>query len=224
MRMAARLFSLALGLAFSLRPASADAQISGKVEILEKGEEKQKVIRDLVVYVDGVRVPAPESLMSKRYQITSQNKSFGPRVEAVPVGATVGFPNLDPILHNVFSLSSGNRFDLGLYKSGASKDHRFDNPGLVRVYCNIHPQMSAFVLVLENPYFTWAKPDGSYRLETVPPGSYTVKAWHEKAQAEQRVEVGPGGKAGVNFLLDARRFKTVPHLNKEGKPYKREKY
>lgn len=213
---------LGLGLALLLAPSLSRAQISGKVEILEKGA-KQKVIRDVVVYVDGLTAPAPETLRTKRYQITSQNKSFGPRVEAVPLGATVSFPNLDPIMHNVFSLSPGNKFDLGLYKSGASKDRRFDRPGLVRVYCNIHPQMSAFVLVLENPYFTWAKPDGTFRIENVPPGTYTVKAWHEKAHAEQQVEVGSEG-ARISFLLDSRRFKEQPHLNKEGKPYKREKY
>jgi len=214
--------TLALGLCFGAAPLA--AQVSGRVEILEKDDAKQKVIREVVVYLDGPTAAAPETLRTKRYQITSQNKSFGPRVEAVTVGATVAFPNLDPIMHNVFSLSAGNKFDLGLYKSGASRDHRFDHPGLVRVYCNIHPQMSAFVLVLASPFFTWAKPDGTFRIENVPPGTYTLRAWSEKAQAEQNLEVAREGASGVKLVLDTRRFKEQPHLNKEGKPYKREKY
>jgi plastocyanin len=200
------------------------AQITGKVEILEKGDVKARVVREVVVFVDGVDGEIPDAIRTKRVQIASQNKSFEPRLEAVPVGGAVSFPNLDPIMHNVFSLSTGNKFDLGLYKSGASKDQRFQTPGLVRIYCNIHPQMSAFVMVLPNSYFSWARPDGSFRIDAVPPGVYTVKAWNERAEAEQQVKVGAAGTSGVTFLLDARRFKQKPHLNKFGKPYKREKY
>lgn len=214
--------ALALGLVFS--PAQGSAHISGNVELIEKGDTKEKIIRDVIIYVDGVKAGFPEEMRRKRYQITSQNKAFGPRVEVVPEGAAVSFPNVDDIMHNVFSLSPGNKFDLGLYKSGAAKDHRFENPGLVRIYCNIHPQMSAFVVVLENPYFTTARPEGSFRIDGVPPGTYTVKAWHERAQAEKTVEVGAQGASGVSFVLDARRFKGAPHLNKFGKPYGREKY
>ena len=135
----------------------------------------------------------------------------------------MNFPNRDQIMHNAFSLSRGNRFDLGLYKSGAAKKHRFENPGLVRIYCNIHPQMSAFVLVVDNPYFVEVERDGTYRIEGVPPGSYTVKAWHEKARGQKKVTVGESGARGVNFTLDARRYKKRAHLNKFGKPYKRKR-
>ena len=210
---------------FGVWPGTSAAEhISGRVEVLEKGDVKEKLIRDVVVFVDGLKAPLPEEPRRRRFQITSQNKAFGPRVEAVPVGAVVSFPNLDPIMHNVFSLSPSNKFDLGLYKAGAAKDQRLDGPGLVRIYCNIHPQMSAFVLVLENPYFTEARPDGTFRIENVPPGTYTVKAWFEKAQAEKVVVVGAQGASNATFLLDARRFKTETHMNKFGKPYGREKY
>jgi len=158
------------------------------------------------------------------YNIVMENKTFSPHLQVIPKGEEVSFPNRDEIMHNAFSLSPGNRFDLGLYKSGASKSQRFETPGVVRLYCNIHPQMSAFVLVMENPYFARVAPDGSYRIPDVPPGIYTVKAWHEKGEAEKRVMVGGQGARGVDFQIDARRFKPKPHLNKFGKPYKRERY
>ena len=97
-------------------------------------------------------------------------KRFDPRVVAVRKNATVEFPNADPIYHNVFSVSGANRFDLGLYRSGASKSKKFDEPGLVRVYCNIHPQMVGFVMVVDSDFVAVTGPDGAFRFESVPPG------------------------------------------------------
>jgi plastocyanin len=215
---------LALALVLQPDPIRPPTHVTGKIEILDKGGIKRKVIQDVVVFVDGVKASVPEALRTEKVTITSQNKSFVPHVEAVPVGSTVTFPNVDDIMHNVFSISRGNRFDLGLYKSGAKKTHRFDKPGLVRVYCNIHPQMSAFVLVIDNPYYTWAKPDGTFRIENVPPGNYTLRAWHEQADAEAEITVREGGAGDVQFVLDASRFKKKPHMNKFGKPYKKRVY
>jgi plastocyanin len=212
---------LALALALQPAPTRPPTHITGKIEILDKGQVKRKVIQDVVVFVDGIKAPVPDALRTEKVIITSQNKSFIPHVEAVPVGSTVTFPNMDNIMHNVFSISRGNRFDLGLYKSGKKKTHRFDKSGLVRIYCNIHPQMSAFVLILDNPYYTWAKPDGSFRIENVPPGSYTLRAWHEQAQGEAKITVREGGTGDVQLVLDASRFKKKPHLNKFGKSYKK---
>jgi plastocyanin len=217
------LVGIALALAIESSLASAPTRISGHVEILDKGDVKRKVVQNAIVYIDGVQATVPPALLSEKYKIASQNKSFTPHVQAVPVGAKVTFPNLDDIMHNVFSISRGNRFDLGLYKSGASKTNQFKNPGLVRIYCNIHPQMSAFVMVLENPYFAWVQPDGSFRIDHVPSGNYTLKAWHEQAKAETQVRVGAGGADNVQMVLDARRFKKRPHKNKFGKPYKKKR-
>jgi len=217
------LVGIVLALIIESSLASAPTHITGRVEILDKGETKRKVVQNAIVYVDDVQATVPPALLSEKYKIASQNKSFTPHVQAVPVGGRVSFPNLDNIMHNVFSISRGNRFDLGLYKSGASKTQQFQEPGLVRIYCNIHPQMNAFVLVLENPYFAWVRPDGSFRIDHVPSGNYTLKAWHEQAQAEAQVRVGAGGVANVELLLDARRFKKKPHNNKFGKSYKKKR-
>ena len=99
----------------------------------------------------------------------------------VPVGSTVSFPNHDPFNHNVFSLSEENPFDLGLYGRDEVRSVRFARPGLVRVYCNVHAQMSALVVVRDNPWYAQPASDGSFTLGPVPPGSYALHAWHERA-------------------------------------------
>ncbi len=204
-------------------PLEGSAQISGSVALVEKGGVVRKVVEGALVYVDGVEATPARDLSARKVTISSRDKAFTPRVQAVTVGESVTFPNLDDIMHNVFSLSKGNRFDLGLYKSGAKKDFVFENPGLVRVYCNIHPHMSAFVQVLPNPYFTWVQPDGGFNIARVPPGQYTLKVWHEEAQTSQPVVVSEGGASGVLLKLDVSQYKKRSHLNKFGKPYKRKR-
>ncbi len=215
-------FLLVLTLLWTL-PASSRAQVSGQVEVLEKGGVKRPVIQDVLVYIDGVSVETTTQGSARHQTIRSRNKAFEPRVAAVLAGTTVTFPNLDDIMHNVFSLSKGNRFDLGLYKSGAQKDFVLRNPGLVRVYCNIHPQMSAFVHVTDNPYYTWAQPDGAFRIEGVPPGRYTLRVWNEQEETTKPVLVTEQGASGVLVQLDVSSYKRRPHLNKFGKPYKKKR-
>ncbi len=182
------------------------------------------MVRDVLVYLEGVRSEIPASMRDWRVSIGSRNKSFEPHVEVVPLGGSVSFPNHDDIMHNVFSLTKGNKFDLGLYKSGAKKDFTFASPGLVRVYCNIHPQMSALLQVMENPYFAWTSPDGGFLIDGVPPGNYQLKAWHEEGETAQPVSVTESGASGLVVRLDVSGFAKRPHMNKFGKPYKREKY
>jgi hypothetical protein len=113
-------------------------------------------------------------------------------------GSTVRFPNEDPVFHNVFSLSRVRSFDLGRYPKGASKSVRFERAGIVQVFCHIHTDMSAVVLVLENPFFT-VPARGHYAIEGVPPGDYRVVAWHERIKPlEYRVHV----EAGKTAVLD----------------------
>jgi len=208
---------------FALSVGALRADVSGRVVVVEKGSRERPLSAGVLIYLDGGDGVAPVVDGTKRAAITSRDKTFEPRVTAVVVGESVTFPNVDDIMHNVFSLSKGNRFDLGLYKSGASKEFVFETPGLVRVYCNIHPQMSAFVQVRPNPYFAWVGPDGSFRIEGVPAGQYTLRSWHEEGESTQPIVVTENGAMGLVVTLDVSQFKKRPHLNKFGKPYKRKR-
>src|SRR5262245_29418164 len=112
-------------------------------------------------------------------QMDQRNETFVPHLLAVTVGTVVDFPNDDRTYHNVFSLSKAKRFDLGRYASGRSKSVRFDRPGIVRVFCDIHSHMNAFILVFNHRFFSVADADGRYQIDGVPPGTYTLVAWVE---------------------------------------------
>lgn len=193
--------------------------ISGAVTLLEKKGRPAQDASDVVVYVEGAADAAPSP---QDVSVVMRRKAFEPHLAVVPVGSTVRFPNEDPIFHNVFSVSGQNRFDLDLYKKPKSGAWTFRHPGVVRVYCNIHPQMSAIVLVRENPWFTRATAEGRFRIEEVPAGSYTLKAWHERVAEEAAVTVRVPAEGGVeaSLTLDASRYKRLPHKNKYGKDYK----
>jgi plastocyanin len=194
--------------------------IVGRVELTEKGGKKATDLSEVVVYVESSRAkpkPAKEVL-------TMKSKAFAPHLLAIGVGTTVDFPNEDPILHNVFSVSQEG-FDLGLYKRPKSGSRTFDKPGVYTVYCNIHPQMSATVVVLDNPYFVTVSKDGSFRILGVPAGEYKLIAFHERAgESAMPVKVLATGEATANFSLDASTFKRVAHKNKFGKDYGKEAY
>jgi plastocyanin len=202
-------------LLLSAVPAVAGS-VRGRVEIVERGGRRASDLVDAVIWVEGPRVrPQPSSAT-----IAMKGKVFVPRVAVVPVGGTVEFPNRDAILHNVFSVSGANRFDLDLYRSPKSGSWTFRHPGLVRVFCNIHPQMSAYVLVRDNPF--WARPaaDGRFEIADVPAGAWVVKAWHERGgEASHRVSVSEDGAVDVTLALDTSRFRRAPHKNKFGKDY-----
>ena len=196
---------------------SAAGTVTGKVEMVDKGGRKAADVSDVVVYVDGPKAKAPAG----RVKMVMKDKEFRPRVVAVAAGGTVDFPNEDPIFHNVFSVSGANRFDLELYKRPKSGSWTFASPGVARVYCNIHPQMSAVVLVRDNPYFTAVAADGSFTIEHVPAGKWQIKAWHERApEAVQEIVVGADGRATAQLTLDASQFRRAQHKNKFGKDYK----
>jgi plastocyanin len=154
-------------------------------------------VSDAVVYVTRIPAVAESALASAprpRPRLAQKDEAFVPRVVPVSVGTVVDFPNLDPIYHNVFSLSPTKRFDLGKYPRGRSKAVVFDRTGLVKVYCDIHSEMEAFVLVLANGAFAQPRPDGAFELPELPPGRYELHVWHpdlpEIVRAVDLPEVG----------------------------------
>ncbi|HYH10660.1 MAG TPA: hypothetical protein VEK11_26685 [Thermoanaerobaculia bacterium] len=198
----------------------AAAVVSGKVNFLSKRGQKP-VLSETLVWLDPAG-KASAKRAGNAFTMTTRSKTFLPHVLAVPAGSTVSFPNEDPISHNLFSLTPGHTFDLGLYRKGAGKTHKFDAPGVVNVYCNIHPNMSAVVHVMATPYYGFADASGAYSLD-VPPGKYRLTAWNEQGgSVSSDIEVQANGTiAGATQLtIDGRNYRFVQHANKFGKTYK----
>jgi plastocyanin len=151
--------------------------------------------RTAVVFLETAPQGAFEAPPPGRAVLDQRNETFVPHVLAVPVGTTVEFPNSDRVFHNVFSLSKARKFDLGRYPRGSSRSVRFDRPGMVRVFCEIHSHMSAFVLVFAHRFFDTTDASGRYRIAGVPPGTYTLAVWNEgevRSTMEVRVPAGGG--------------------------------
>jgi plastocyanin len=155
-----------------LHAASAHAAgIDGQV-LLPDG----KPAKEAVVYFEGgsaSAVPLANSVVDQR------NKTFIPHVSVVTRGTRVRFPNDDTVFHNVFAYYQAKRFDLGMYPRGASKTVTFDKPGLVALLCNVHSQMSAFIMVVDTPYYAVTDSRGHFHVDKIPNGSYTLHGWHE---------------------------------------------
>jgi plastocyanin len=174
---------------------------------------------DAVVYFRSAQ-PMAVSPPTQPFVMTTERKTFSPRVLPIPVGASVRFPNNDPILHNVFSTAKEANFDLGLYGKGEGESHTFTQPGVIRVFCNVHHAMVAHVLVMDTPLFVKPDAQGRFRLANVPEGPGELFVWHERSQLWRRAYVA--GKDGdVTVPLELSKRKIPPHLNKFGQPYRR---
>ena len=214
---------LALGVAAFASQAppvsGSGATLSGKVTLLLPPKVKIDP-GGSVVWIPGLIVNAPAAPNS----VTSRDKRFDPRILAVAAGTRVKFPNVDSIYHNAFSLSPGNTFDMGLYRKGASRDVVMKNPGIVRVYCNIHPDMAASVVVVEGNAFSVVQADGSYRIEGIPAGRHEVHIWSDVAGEQVVTLAFEGGRANDwSPELDATKYQRVAHTNKHGKAYPKAK-
>lgn len=219
--------ALAAGLAVSAagdRPSraanpAASGVVAGAVTILA-GDAPKADRSGIAVYLEGVPGEAPAPVVRKMHQ---QNLMFAPGVMIITTGTTIEFPNEDKVFHNVFSVSSAARFDLGLYKSGTSKSVTFDKPGVVDVYCNIHPQMAAKIKVIGTRYHAVTSADGSFRIKGVPAGTYPVVAWQAYGDDYRgEVTVAAGGTTSLSISLVEGKSPTR-HLRKDGTPYGRYK-
>ena len=209
-----------MGLGASALAAQEGATLSGRVSLLLP----PKVEVDpggSVVWIPGLTIAGSGSV---RPSVTSKDKRFDPRILAVPAGTRVTFPNVDAIYHNAFSLSPGNTFDMGLYRKGASRDVVLKNPGIVRVYCNIHPDMASSVVVVEGNAFALVQKDGTYRIAGIPPGRHEVHIWSDIA-GEQVITLSFAAGQAVDWspALDATKYRRMAHTNKHGKAYPKAK-
>jgi plastocyanin len=207
---------LAVG-TYGYAQTTATTTVSGRLSVMDRGNRQAQDVGQAVVWLEG---KAPGRLTPARLETFTENKQFLPHVSVLLVGSSMAFPNHDPFNHNVLSLSPEGRFDLGLYGRGEAKANTFNQPGIIRVYCNVHAQMSGFIVVRDNPWYAQPSGDGSFTIQNVPPGAYTLHVWHERGgETTRRIEVPATGVKDVTLQLDARGFRFTPHLNKFGQPY-----
>jgi plastocyanin len=204
-------------------PASAST-IAGKVEISQRAKNHES-LADIVVWLKPTGKNTDPPIVPEHVQLLQKNKTFRPHVLPITIGSVVDFPNADPIFHNAFSSFDGQIFDVGLYAPGTSKSVHFHEAGVVRVFCNIHPTMSAVILVLDTPYFERAGRDGRYQIKNVPPGSYELRVFDERATAGRDVQlvVNVDGSEQVTAAPPVRLselgYVRLPHKNKYGLDY-----
>ncbi len=211
----AALFLIALG-------AAQAAEIRGDIKLTSRGKAlRASEGKDAVIYFRSRTPPALEPTQTP-YVLATEGKKFVPEVLPIIAGSIVRFPNNDPILHNAFSTSRSNSFDVGLYgQGGESEPVRFVNPGLVRVYCNVHHGMVAHVVVLDTPYFVVPDERGQFRLSDLPEGPGELFVWHGRSTLwRKKLDLGENA-VDVQVEIELSRRRVTPHLNKFGKPYRR---
>ncbi len=208
--------------AFALAAARAST-VSGVVQI-SSSARKPPPLTDIVVWLESADNPAVAPSAPRHAQMLQKNKMFQPHVLPILLGTIVDFPNADPIFHNAFSNYEGQLFDVSLYPPGTSRSVTFRKPGIVRVFCNIHPSMSAIILVLKNPYFVKVSTDGSYHIPGVPPGVYELHFYDERAATDKQEALklavdNADLTAPALRISESTHTGVPPHKNKYGQDY-----
>jgi plastocyanin len=202
------------------------ATISGNISLVGSKDKRVRSGRDfsgIVLWLEPANGERAD-VHPRAATMVQKDKTFTPHVLAIPVGSTVEFPNYDPIYHNAFSNYSGQVFDVGLYPPSTTRTVRFRREGIVRVFCNIHPAMSAVIAVLRTPWFDVSSREGTFRIPDVPPGEYTLKVFHERAteatleRLERKVNVAADLALGEIAISEAG-YIPLPHKNKYGRDY-----
>ena len=193
--------------------------VQGPVHLRDKGGRFRPSLQDVVAILEPMNAPLAAVKPQKPVFIRTVGKAFIPRVSLATPGTEVVFPNLDHILHNVFSVTPGNRFDTGQYRPGDNPRVKVTNPGLVKLYCNVHHQMNAFLLVVTTPFAQLLDGRTGLSFDAVPPGSYRLRLWHPEAGEKVWVlAVGDGVTQG-SWELEASLPVLEPHKNKFGRDY-----
>jgi plastocyanin len=205
------------------------ATVTGYTRLVESKDSTVKRRNNFSGVVVWLTSPDQESSYGARghAQMLQKDKHFSPHILPIETGTSVDFPNLDPMFHNAFSNYDGQIFDIALYPPGSTRTVRFDKPGIVRVFCNIHPSMSAIIVVVNSSHFAITDADGHYVLPHVPPGAYVLHFFHERATPEtlskltQNIVVEPDVKPLVvsTAAISEAGYLPVAHKNKYGQDY-----
>jgi plastocyanin len=197
---------LVLMFAFSSQ-ASVDDQkgetgtLSGKAKV-----SRARHSGNVVVYLESKSLKKEYPPPEKHITLDQKNLVFIPRVLPILKGTTVDFLNSDDVQHNVFAPGKVEKFNLGTWGLGGVKDYTFNKPGELVVLCNVHSEMVAYIIILENPYFTQTDKDGNFRMENIPPGTYQLKTWHEKMKSvPQEVTITRGEIKEIHLELKKRK-------------------
>ena len=195
------------------------ATVSGRVQV-----SASKDHAGVVIWLEPL-AGDPPGTPPRTFSMAHQHKTFLPHVLAVRAGSKVQFPNLDPFFHNAFSNYDGEMFDVGLHAPGTVRGVTFHRPGIVRVFCNIHPTMSAVIVVLDTPWFAVSNAKGSFRIDDIPPGTYRLKVFSERAlpetleKLERQITVGAGDLALPDLAVSESSYVVTAHKNKFGNDY-----
>ena len=218
-----------LGASLTMSATGQSVTVTGNVAIIREGRptNSKPDNGNVVVWLRpaGGVPPRAKDAPRPKFEIKQQHKHFDPRILPVPIGSVVSFPNLDPFFHNVFSMFDGKRFDLGLYEAGKVPSVTFDRAGVCYLFCNIHPEMSAVVVVVDAPYFATSNAAGDFSMPNVAPGRYQLSLWHEHAKPEiasefpRDVTVGAENTALRPIRLTDPEQILAPHKNKFGHDY-----
>ena len=201
--------------------AAQDSNVHGTVRVLHHSESDSDSA-DVVIWLTPAQPGAPVA-PGPTARLAQKNKKFVPHVVAVTQGTQIEFPNQDLFFHNVFSIHQGKTMDLGLYESGAARKVRFSQPGVSYIFCNIHPQMSAVVVVLRTRYFVLSDAEGNFQIRHVPPGRYKLAVWYEQtpeaelASQAKEIEVVSGDNDMGRIVLHSSDM-PEERPNKDGDP------
>jgi plastocyanin len=213
-----------LGLALCVNVGAQSASVSGTVAISQRGKGVQDR-SGAVVWLTPIGRSVESAQPTHVYRLTQKDKHFDPHLLVIPQNSQVEFPNRDPFFHNVFSLHDGVRFDLGLYEHGTSKTVRFSKPGASFIFCNIHPEMSAVIMVMSSPYYATTDTKGEFSIADVPAGEYQLSIWYERAKEEQlkalsrKVAIGTSLVTIDSLKIDQTAGAAEHHKNKFGMDY-----
>lgn len=221
-------FSALIAICVAILPARTDVGVvQGQVLLVgskDAAVKKKNDFSGVVVWLTAPENPNPP-LVHKHVQMIQKDKRFTPHILVIETGTSVDFPNLDPIFHNAFSNFDGQIFDIGLYPPGSSRSIRLTKPGIVKVFCNIHPSMSATIVVVNSAYFTITDNDGDYSIPDVSPGTYQVHFFHERATPEtlaklaQTIVVNREGYELASTAISEAGYLAAGHKNKYGRDY-----
>lgn len=204
------------------------AAVVGRVGLVlshDPNVRKHQDYSGVVLWLEPLSAAATLPVATRHAEMIQKDKTFSPHVLAITAGTIVDFPNYDPIFHNAFSNFDGQVFDIGLYPPGTSRSIAFRRAGVVRVFCNIHPTMSAVIVVLRSPYFAVSNKSGVFQIPDVPAGNYRLHVFHERATEQtldelvRTVDISGDQLQVPPISVSESGYLQVPHKNKFGKEY-----